>query len=340
MSSVLEIGRVSRRYGNRLAVSEADLVLSAGRIACLLGPSGCGKSTLMRLIAGLEPVDEGEISIGGTCVSRPGFTVAPEDRGVGLVFQDSALFPHLDVVRNVGFGLAGMPARERRERVSALLARFHVDHLASAFPHTLSGGEQQRVAIARAFAREPAILLLDEPFSGLDGQLRADVRQSVLADLRAAGASVLIVTHDPEEALLMADDLALMADGRILQTGAPEECYRSPVSLAAARLLGDAVALEARIEGGIAHMVLGPVPAPGLDDGAAQAMVRPEALRIGPEGVEALVLAAGFAGPFRTAELRIGDTVLTARLPGVAPAAGETVRVSCDPANIRLFPVD
>lgn len=337
-SPVLELRGVSRRYGERLAVDAADLALSAGRIACLLGPSGCGKSTLLRLIAGLEPVDEGAIAIGGQVVSAPGLSIAPEDRGVGLVFQDSALFPHLTVTGNVGFGLAGTAAQEKRDKVTGLLARFHIGHLADAFPHTLSGGEQQRVAIARAFAREPAILLLDEPFSGLDGQLRADVRQSVLADLRAAGASVLIVTHDPEEALLIADDLALMADGRILQTGAPEECYAQPVSLAAARLLGDAVAVPAQVSGGVAQSVFGAVPAPGLADGPALAMLRPEDLHIGAEGVEAKVLATGFAGPFRTVGLAIGDVRVTARLAGEALAVGETVRVSRNPTKTRIFP--
>ena len=188
---ILTLAGVSRRYGKAVAVDQASLTLKAGRIACLLGPSGCGKSTLLRLIAGLEPVDGGEVRIAGQTVSTPAAMTPPERRGVGLVFQDNALFPHLDVTGNVGFGLSALTAPKRAERVSRLLDQFHIAHLARSFPHMLSGGEQQRVAIARALAREPALLLLDEPFSGLDGHLRETVRAALLGDLRAAGASVL-----------------------------------------------------------------------------------------------------------------------------------------------------
>lgn len=342
----LTVRDVSRIYEKRSAVANAALTLHAGRITCLLGPSGCGKSTLLRLIAGLEPVDGGEIEIGGTVVSAPGMTVAPEDRGIGLVFQDFALFPHLSVADNVGFGLKSLPASQRRERVMTLLAQFHLEALADKWPHTLSGGEQQRVAIARALARSPSVLLLDEPFSGLDGHLRASVRKSVLADLRTTGTAVLIVTHDPEEAMLIADELALMAAGRILQTGSPQECYLRPVSIEAARLLGEATILPARISGGVAHTAFGVIPAPDMPDCEApdgeyeaKAMIRPEALRFDKAGVPVEVVEVRFGGTFQTVTLTSQNAVITARMTGASlPKAGEQVSVSLDPTRTVIYP--
>ncbi|MEW4467831.1 ABC transporter ATP-binding protein [Parasphingorhabdus sp. JC815] len=330
---------VSRIYENRNAVANATLKLHAGRITCLLGPSGCGKSTLLRLVAGLEPVDSGEIEIGGTIVSAPGKTVAPEDRGIGLVFQDFALFPHLSVADNIGFGLKNLPASQRRERVMTLLAQFHLEALADKWPHTLSGGEQQRVAIARALARSPSVLLLDEPFSGLDGHLRATVRQSVLADLRTTGTAVLIVTHDPEEAMLIADELALMAGGRILQTGSPPECYLRPVSIEAARLLGEATILPVRISGGVANTPFGIIPAPEMPDGEANAMIRPEALRFDMAGVPVKVVDVRFGGAFQTVTLAAQDLMITARMSGTSlPEVGAQICVSLDPARTVIYP--
>ena len=334
----LTVRDVSRIYDKRIAVGNASLTLRAGRITCLLGPSGCGKSTLLRLIAGLEPVDGGEIEAGGTVISAPDMTIPPEDRGIGLVFQDFALFPHLSVADNVGFGLKTLPASQRRERVTTLLAQFHLEALADKWPHTLSGGEQQRVAIARALARSPSVLLLDEPFSGLDGHLRAAVRDSVLADLRATGTAVLIVTHDPEEAMLIADELALMAGGRILQTGSPQECYLQPVSIEAARLLGETTILPARVRGGVAHTVFGVIPAPDMPDCEAKAMIRPEALRFDDAGVSAVVAAIRFGGASQTVTLTSQDDVITARMTGaLLRRAGDQVRVSLDPARTVIY---
>lgn len=339
MTILLEARDVSRIYQRRTAVAHATLTLRAGQITCLLGPSGCGKSTLLRLIAGLEPLDEGEITIGGTVVSRPGMTIAPEDRGVGLVFQDFALFPHLSVADNIGFGLQDMAAAERRDRIQALLSRFHLEALSQNWPHTLSGGEQQRVAIARASARSPSVLLLDEPFSGLDSQLRAAVRQSVLADLRATGAGVLIVTHDPEEAMQIGDELALMSQGRILQKGSPGDCYLRPASIDAARLLGDAAVVPARVAGGVAHTAFGSIPAMGMSDGAAQAMIRPEAFRLDADGMSARVVEARFSGSYQLVTLAAGDATVLARMTTPSlPAIGDPMRVSLDPLRVQLYP--
>ncbi|WP_326524865.1 ABC transporter ATP-binding protein [Sphingomonas sp.] len=334
--SVLDVRAVSRRFGDRVAADGVSFALAAGRIACLLGPSGCGKSTVLRMIAGLDRVDAGTIAIDGREVAAPGRAVPPEDRGVGLVFQDLALFPHLTVADNVVFGLSGLSRADRRARAVALLGRFHAEALVDAWPHTLSGGEQQRVAMARAMAREPALLLLDEPFSGLDGHLRDRVRASVLADLRAAGATVLIVTHDPDEAMAVADDLILMADGRVVQTGSPEDCYRRPRSEAAARLLGEAIVLPAIIAGGVAETALGRFAAEGMADGPARALIRPEGLRIDPAGVAARVHAVRFAGAGYRIEATVEGVAISVRTIVRPPAPGSGIALALDPERACL----
>ena len=336
MSDIRALG-VSKRYGDRLAVDAADLTLTPGRITCLLGPSGCGKSTLLRLIAGLEPVDGGNVSAGETVLSSPGVHVATERRGVGLVFQDYALFPHLRVLDNVAFGLKHLARSERRARALAMLEHVKLAGRSDAWPHALSGGEQQRVALARALAREPQAVLLDEPFSGLDAHLKGEVRQALLAALRAAGAAVLIVTHDAEEALLMADDLALMSEGRILQAGAPDDCYLKPVSMTAARLLGPVNVVAARVVGGRAETAFGLIDAAGLPDGAAQAMIRPEGLQLDPKGVAADVTEVRFGGGFHEVTLAAGGQTAKMVVRAGAPKPGERVTVSIDPARAAVF---
>jgi iron(III) transport system ATP-binding protein len=335
---VLRLSGVTRRYGPVTAVEQADLELGEGRIACLLGPSGSGKSSLLRMIAGLEPVDDGTIHVAGACLSTSGRTVPPEQRGVGLVFQDNALFPHLDVAGNVAFGIAHLPAADRRERVARLLAQFHIAHLAAAYPHMLSGGEQQRVAIARALARSPALLLLDEPFSGLDGDLRERVREALLADLRASGATVLIVTHDPLEAMQMADDLVLMADGRILQSGSPSECYRDPVSVMAARLLGEVVALPGRVADGQIHSVLGTFAAPGLTGGQGVALLRPHHVTVARKGGDGRVERVRYAGGTWQVTVEVGGVRVPISVTGEPPQPGDPITLAVDAAGVRVFP--
>ncbi|QZH73890.1 MAG: ABC transporter ATP-binding protein [Erythrobacter sp.] len=323
-SPILTLRGVTRRYGAHEVVSAASFALQPGRIACLLGPSGCGKSTILRMVAGLEPVDAGEIEISGHVVSGPGSTLSPERRGVGLVFQDNALFPHLNVRENVGFGIRSLGKQARDALVQELLTRLHVEHLAEQWPHTLSGGEQQRVAIARALAREPVLLLLDEPFSGLDGHLRAQIRRSLMADLQAVGTTVLIVTHDPEEAMLLADDLILMADGKILQTGSPAECYDRPASLVAARLLGDAFEISA--DAGAALL-------PGADSrfGAVAAdvplILRSKDLVIAAEGLPATVMAVRRIGreTLASVESAVGEIALRSETAGLS--AGQVIHL-------------
>ncbi|OBX20578.1 hypothetical protein A9995_02400 [Erythrobacter sp. QSSC1-22B] len=334
---ILTLRGVTRRYGQRAIVSEAGFALHKGRIACLLGPSGCGKSTILRLIAGLEPVDAGQIAIHADTVSAPGLTIAPEERGVGLVFQDNALFPHLDVSDNVGFGVRHLKPAARSALVRELLVRFQIDHLAKAWPHTLSGGEQQRVAIARALAREPVLLLLDEPFSGLDGHLRSQIRNSLIEDLRDVGATVLVVTHDPQEAMTIADDLILMADGQILQTGSPEECYDDPVSSVAARLLGEAIMLPVSVADQIADTPFGPALARGVADGAATVMIRPGDVRVASQGAPAIVLSARRFGSETLAMVACADTEFRIRTAAKGLSAGTAIHLEADPAALRIL---
>lgn len=270
-----------KKFGPHAAVDGASLVLERGSITCLLGPSGSGKSTLLRMIAGLERPDSGEILIDGALIFGPGCNVAPEKRGVGLVFQDFALFPHLDVRANIGFGLNRWTGTDRKDRVEELLHRFRLGPRAHAFPAQLSGGEQQRVAIARALAPRPPVLLMDEPFAGLDGELRRTVQMKMAHWLREEGAAVLIVTHDAVDAMRTADVLCLMDSGKVLQTGTPAHCYEQPSSLAAALLLGPVNAVPAAVL--------------GLEQGGI-ALVRPESIILGKGDIAAKVLSAAFVG--------------------------------------------
>jgi iron(III) transport system ATP-binding protein len=288
-------------YGpERAAVDGVDLMLDCGRVTALLGPSGSGKSTLLRAIAGLEALNAGEIRFGEEVWSADGLHKAPETRRCGVVFQDYALFPHLNALDNVGFGLKGLSRSERRHRAQQQLDGVELSHRAKAFPHELSGGEQQRVALARALATKPDVMLLDEPFSGLDRRLRSELRDTTANALKASGAATLIVTHDADEALSLADTIALMTDGKIIQVGAPDTLYLEPSSVAAARLLGDVEVFETAVLDGAAETPLGAVPAAGMKNGqAVSVLVRPEGVRVSGDashGALATVLERRLAG--------------------------------------------
>ncbi len=241
---LVTLSRVSKRYSPEAApaVDRLSLTVGRGQILALLGPSGCGKTTTLRLIAGLETPDEGTVTIAGRVVAdaRRGLSVPPEERGVGVVFQDYALFPHLTVADNVGFGLAGRPREERRALVRTVLDLVGLTDLADRYPHELSGGQQQRVAVARALAPAPAVVLLDEPFSNLDADLRAQMRDEVEKVLRSTGTTAIFVTHDQEEAFTIADRVGVLNAGRLEQLDAPETIYHQPATPFVAEFVGAA----------------------------------------------------------------------------------------------------
>ncbi len=285
--TVLHLDQVTVGYpgpdGWRPVVQVLSLELPRGEIGALLGASGCGKTTALRAIAGFEPVAGGRIVVGGSEVARPGHAVPPESRRVGMMFQDYALFPHLDVAANIGFGIHRLPSGERAGRVQELLELVGLVHAARMYPHELSGGQQQRVALARALAPRPALILLDEPFSSLDGQMRTRLAADLRQLLKATGTTSLLVTHDQSEAFAMADRVGVMAQGRLLQWASPAGLYRAPATHEVATFIGRGVLLPGGLLGqGSGRLVL----------------VRPGDLRLDPGGPLAGVLReASFRGP-------------------------------------------
>ena len=277
----LEIKHLKRSYGGRAVVDDVSLRIMPGQVTCLLGPSGCGKSTTLRMIAGVEMQDSGTIHVDGSLICDTVFRIPPERREIGLMFQDFALFPHLSVADNVGFGLKTGTKAERRARVEELLERVDLLRFIDGYPHQLSGGEQQRVALARALAPRPKIMLMDEPFSGLDNRLRDDIRDETLGILKEEGTAVLLVTHEPEEAMRMADEIALMRDGKIVQQGAPYNVYTRPIDRASVAFFSDANVLRAEVSGALAHTPFGRFLAPGVPAGTQVDIVfRPQHVRI------------------------------------------------------------
>ncbi|MBW0158845.1 ABC transporter ATP-binding protein [Sedimentimonas flavescens] len=263
-----------------MVVDDVSFSIPAGQVTCLLGPSGCGKSTTLRIIAGVDMQDAGRIYVDGNLVCDTVFRVPPERRAIGLMFQDFALFPHLSVADNVAFGLKGSKD-EKRARVSELLDRVRLLRHIDSFPHSLSGGEQQRVALARALAPRPRILLMDEPFSGLDERLRDGIRDETLALLKEEGTAVLLVTHEPHEAMRMADQILLMRGGKIVQRGAPYNLYNAPVDRAAAAFFSDINVLKGRVQGALTATPFGDFLTPGHPDGTEiDIVIRPQHLKI------------------------------------------------------------
>ncbi|MEO0677406.1 MAG: ABC transporter ATP-binding protein [Pseudomonadota bacterium] len=344
----LDVRNLSRRFGAKSAVEDVSLEVEAGKVLCLLGQSGCGKSTTLRMVAGVEPSDGGQIFLDGIdMTARP-----PEARGIGLMFQDFALFPHLRVDDNVAYGLK---RGQGRERVSALLARVGLESYARAYPHELSGGEQQRVALARALAPAPRVMLMDEPFSGLDERLRDSIREETLRILREAETAVLLVTHDPQEAMRMGDEIALMRAGRIVQRGAPYTVYNEPVDLPAARFFSDLNVLEGKVENALVDTPFGPFLAPGLSDGTDISIAirpqhvgidcprarRPLTVTVGDgSAVEARVTAARFLGQISVIDFALPNgTPLRATVPGVfLPGEGRSFTVRAPRRHCMIFP--
>jgi iron(III) transport system ATP-binding protein len=293
------IAGATKRFGAVTAVRDVDLDVAPGSVAALLGPSGSGKTTLLRLVAGFETPDAGTVAIGGRMVAGDGAWVEPERRRVGMLFQHGALFPHLDVAGNVGFGATS------RDRAATCLALVGLEHRAAAFPHELSGGERQRVALARALAAEPEIVLLDEPFAALDPGLRQRLREEVIAILRQAGTTVLLVTHDQDEALSVSDVIAVMRDGVVEQVGEPEDVYAHPRTRWVAEFLGDANLLPGRCAGKSVDCALGRLAVHSGPEGDVLAVVRPEALETDPAGAAGMVLERAFHGDHQVLRVQL-----------------------------------
>jgi iron(III) transport system ATP-binding protein len=281
--ALVRVRELTKRFDDVVAVAGVDLDVYDGELLALLGPSGCGKTTAIRLLAGFERPDAGTIEVGTRVFAAPGTFVPPEQRNIGVVFQDYALFPHMRVLDNVGYGITDR--RARRDRSMEMLELVGLADKHARMPHELSGGEQQRVAIARALAPEPTLLLLDEPFSNLDAALRTHVRSEVREILRAAGATSVFVTHDQEEALSMADRIAVMQGGHLLQVGSPADLYARPDHAFVASFVGDADVLPGVSDGVHATTVLGVLPVTGTPEpGPVDVVVRPENVRLRLDG--------------------------------------------------------
>ncbi|MET2831814.1 ABC transporter ATP-binding protein [Mesorhizobium shangrilense] len=350
--SFLELEGLNKHYGPVAALAGVDLKVSSGSRTAIVGPSGCGKTTLLRLIAGFEAPDQGRIVLDGAVLANGGSAVPAHRRGVGVVAQDGALFPHLTISDNIGFGMA-RDEDKRVERIAELAYTVGLDKaILKRHPHELSGGQQQRVALARAMAMKPRLMLLDEPFSALDTGLRASMRKAVAELLEAAGITTILVTHDQAEALSFASQVAVMRDGKFSQIGTPRELYLKPKDRMVAEFLGDAIILPAKISDGFANSPLGRIAVDTNEHrDVARIMLRPEQIglkRTSREGMSGTpdmlfgeVTESEFAGSMCTIAVRllnsadppdaaaIGNTPLTLRKPGMdAPMVGEIVRLT------------
>lgn len=326
-------------YDGFHAVQEVNIALKAGEVVCLLGQSGCGKTSLLRLVAGLERPSRGRILLDEREVSSPQVMLAPNKRNLSLMFQDYALFPHMSVLDNVLFGLKHLSSSEARAKALKILARVGMEAYASSYPHALSGGEQQRVALARAVAPRPGVLLMDEPFSNLDQNMRDAVREETLALIRETRATTLLVTHDAEEAMRVADRIVLMRRGQVVQAGTPEDIYRRPADVYAARFFSDLNEINAVVHDGRIELPFATIPAPNYAHGTAVIVcIRPQGIQLTPAGfcVPARVLERRFLGPVELVGIAVQgiDTPLRVRLRS---ALGEQVFVGQD-VGITLIP--
>ena len=340
----LEFQNISHRFDDLVVLRDVSLDISPGEIICLLGESGCGKTTLLRIAAGLERPSAGRVLINDQEMSGPSVFVQPEKRGVGLMFQDFALFPHMTIGDNVAFGLRGLGRAAGRREALAALERVGLARYADEFPDVLSGGEQQRVALARALAPRPAVFLMDEPFSGLDTRLRDSIRDETLTILRETRATCIIVTHEPEEAMRMGDRIALMRRGRLIQTGTAQDLYHDPVDVGAARVFSDINEIACRVEGGAVQTQFGRFEASGLMEGAGAVLcIRQQGIRLVPpgQGTAGRVLDIRFLGDNALAEIAVEglDAPLYARMhQSTVPRRDVATGVLVDPDKVLIFP--
>jgi len=340
----VQFRNISHRYGKVATLKDVSFDLAPGEIVCLLGPSGCGKSTLLRIAAGVERQNSGQIFMNNREIAGPDCFLAPEKRGIGLVFQDFALFPHKSILENVTFGLRSLGKSQAITAARAALQRVGMSQYEQAYPYVLSGGEQQRVALARAIAPRPQVLLMDEPFSGLDQRLRDHVRDETLAVLKETSACSLLVTHDPQEAMRMADRIILMREGNLVQIGTPKQLYVNPVDAEAARFFCDFNELPGVVKDGHVHYALGEIKAPRLAAGTnVDVLVRPQGLSIARagRGLDALIANVRFLGDYSLVDIHLADVEnpLQARIYGeIAEKQGDVIKIMVDPAQVFAFP--
>ncbi|SCX84596.1 ABC transporter ATP-binding protein [Microvirga guangxiensis] len=338
----LSFDHIVQTYSSTEALKGVSLTIEPGELVCLLGHSGCGKTTLLRIAAGVEAPTSGRVLMDGFEVSGAKRFVEPERRGIGLMFQDYALFPHMTILQNVKFGLKDLSASEADIAARRALSRVGLEHYANEFPHTLSGGEQQRVALARSIAPRPGVLLMDEPFSNLDRRMRDAIRDETVAILRETGATTVVVTHDPEEAMRIADRIVLMQSGTIVQQGSAEEIYRRPVNLFAARFFCDFNEIEGNVRKGQVSCPVGVFPAPGLEDGPAIVCVRPQGVRLKPPGfcLPGRVVSRRFLGEVDLVHIDVPglDRPLQARVHDpVDVREGQDVGIEVEPKDVLVF---
>lgn len=346
-ASTLRFDDVEVALGGRPVLDRFSLSLGPGEIVCLLGESGSGKSTALRVAAGIQRVDGGTVTINDEIVSSATVNIPPDRRGIGLMFQDFALFPHLTLLQNVMFGLKRLGRAAALAQARQALRRVGLDDREADYPHMLSGGQQQRLALARTIAPRPGVLLLDEPFSSLDARLREAVRTETLAVLRETHATTIIVTHDPEEAMLLGDRVALLRAGRIAQVDTAAAIYRAPIDLSAARFFSALSEIEATVSGGAAVTPLGTVPAPGFADHARVIVaVRPvgalDMTTLGP-GVPGRIVAKRDAIGIDLCEVRVEglDTPIGIRQRSNAEfTPGADVYLTLNPEHILVFAKD
>lgn len=341
------LSNVSKRFGQTVAVDDVSLRIEPGELFFLLGPSGCGKTTLLRAIAGFEPLSHGEIRLHGELVSRPGYTLAPEQRRIGMVFQDFALFPHLDVSGNIAFGLRGQPPAARRRRVGELLELVGLASAARQYPHELSGGMQQRVALARAMAPRPQMLLLDEPFSSMDADLREQIAREVRDVLKREGVTAILVTHDQLEAFAMADLIGVIGGGRVHQWGSGFNLYHEPTDRFVADFIGQGVLLPATVHDEFRvktelGRVAGEQPH-GLARGiAAEVLIRPDDMVYDESSPrKATIVERAFRGAqfMYTVRLSSGTEVLCLVPSHHRHAVGEEIGIRLQADHLVVFPM-
>ena len=340
----LAFERISHSFPNGTeTLRDVSVAAEPGEVLCLLGPSGSGKTTLLRIAAGIEPQTTGRVLLNDREVAGPDVFLPPEKRSIGLVFQDFALFPHMTILENVRFGLTALSRAEATREAMISLARVGLEHYAQSYPHVLSGGEQQRVALARAIAPRPAVLLMDEPFSGLDSRLKDSVRAETLDVLRRSRATAVVVTHDAEEAMRMADRIALLKDGRLMQVGKAEELYQRPANLFVAGFFSELNVFQTRVADAFADTPAGKVAAPGFAEGAnVDVAVRLSGFTVdaGHGEVQARILSRRFLGVVELVELALpgADRPVRARIRcGELEPGARDIFVSLRPSDALVF---